>query len=261
MSIIDGLTSVKLQGGGNTSRLSFVFEDRSGCLKGVTLRRLASASPPPPFGPPIEARSAIFKVGSGQRLGVLDPDPPIDDPSLSTQAPTEIMSSALLASTFTIELDQRGISPDFFQTENNIRFAEPEELVATNLFVGGERAAAGKVRQSLDFLSWNGLRIYPLLRLERSRQDMQHSKGQLRNGGVVKTESGALVGVIASISADATYYSLIPMSSITELHRLTFARLQQSFTGEVKKQSIDLPSRGAHIQYLSPRLAELVGAS
>lgn len=260
MSTIDESTAVTVPGNALPSRLSFVFEDRSGCLKGVTLRRLVSVRPPPPFGPPCEARSPVLQAGTNQRLGFLDPDLSIDELSSDYQAPPEIMPSALLSSIFTIDLDQRDLSPVFFLERDNIRFAEPSELVGTNLVVAGEKAPAGKLRGSLDFLSWNDLRIYPLLRLERSRFDLDSRKDRLRNGAMVKTEGGALVGLVASMSADARYYSLVPISSVTELYGLTFARMRQNLSEDVKKAATVTPPKDPNLRFLASSLAELVGA-
>jgi hypothetical protein len=215
-------TLLTLESGGRRVRLSYVFEDDYGCRKGLTVRRLLPDPPTAshPNTSPTSQRLGVHTAG-GAKVGILDPEHWESEPQhpkdLHDQGP---LSVGVLTCVFTIS---RGvdIGPTFRRADRG-RVVDLTNCAGQAAHWDGKRI--GTILDQLNHLQLNDQCVYPLLCLERSNSDLVDQTSSIRNGAMVATEKGALIGIIVSIFDGGKFYAVAPIQDLLEWHRLRFLR-------------------------------------
>ncbi|MET4323606.1 hypothetical protein [Bradyrhizobium sp. RT5a] len=209
-------TQLKIRNTDHSVRLSYVFEDHGGTLKGLTTAQIVSASDPLSYhlGWPLPERREV--LADQAVVGILDSYRDLGMPD--TEDPSILRAGALTCA-FTV-LDDIELDSSIYAMSAKI--ASIDSSVGQPIHIAGE-GLVGTLLDEFTNLSWGGRHIYPLLQLERTDQDLESSN--LRNGAMVTTADSALVGVIVARYSARRFYAVAPIEDILDHHKL---RLPQS---------------------------------
>lgn len=250
-------TLLSLPKGDHCVRLSYVFEDDHGCRKGLTVRQLL-ADPFPSNDGEQECniqRSAVH-LENGTLVGFLDPE--LTDPATFEPGETgsrNLMSSAAMTCIFTIS-DKVEIDAVFhFEREGEI--ANLADLTGTSAHIIGV-GPIGKIKDEFNYLQLEGRCVYPLMRLDRSDEDKTSPNPGVRNGAMVTTECGDLVGVIVSVFNEGGSYGIVPIRDVLEKHRLRFMQDGMEVTDQQVQQTFKRSSPKWVSRPVNPKFEELV---
>ncbi len=249
-------TLLTLGGGGHRVRLSYVFEDDNGCRKGLTVRRLLPDPSSHRNMPPTSQRPGVHVAG-GTRIGILDPEAwerePFDVDNFEDQSP---ISAGALTCVFTISHGVP-ISSAFRSTggRRTVDLADCAGEVAH--FSDGARV--GTILNELNHLRCQDQCIYPVLRLERSKDDLLDPHPSIRNGAMLATDEGALIGIVVSVFDAGKHYALAPIRDVLEWHGLRFLGEDVDQPEEPRVAAVTRRRSLSLRPQVSSKLRELVG--
>lgn len=215
-------------------RLSGVFVDAGGSVKGLTvLRVLPGAEPTDRWMSTLKNFPQKVYCGEQTEVGILDPfwwqSREVAD--VYRQAPLSLTGGAMTC-LFTLA---KGVKLDDERwLKGHARIAAPEACVdmPVRLAEGGE---VGVIVDELNHLPLGGHSVYPLLKLRRSDADRATDVG-IRNGAMVYAQNGDIVGVIVATFGSGEFYSIAPIEDVMEWHALSFvAESTQVETREIEK--------------------------
>lgn len=201
------------------------MEDEAGCIKGLTVRRIAADTSAPSSYKPLQPshRERVRIIDSTQvELGLLDPDlwETEDFQNLLLWRSQSIPSGAL-TSTFTLTADVSISSR--FDFEGSAQTLEVADCLNCQAHLLSDDAI-GTFDTELHYAKWGDLFVYPVLRINRSSADLNSKRSVLRNGAMVTVGSNFLAGIIVSIFNAGTSYGVAPIRSVIEWHALRFRR-------------------------------------
>jgi hypothetical protein len=211
-------------------RLSGVFVDAGGSVKGLTvLRVLPGAEPTDKWLS--TSKDFLQKVYCGERaeVGILDPfwwqSREVAD--VYGQARVSVTGGAMTC-LFTLA---KGVKLDDERwLKGQARIAAPAACVDMPVRLA-EGREVGVIVDELNHLPLGGHPVYPLLKLRRSQADRATDVG-IRNGAMVFTQNGDMVGVIVATFGAGEYYSVAPLEDVMEWHALSF--IAEPMQGETR---------------------------
>jgi hypothetical protein len=219
---LDSQSQIRTKRSEKPVRLSGVFVDAAGSLKGLTvLGVLPGAVPTDGWSSSqmVVLPQAVLDVESAEQLGWLD--------RFWWQRP-ELIDSRAYASTswsggamtclFTLA---ESVTPaDESWVKSNAKIAALEAFIKkpVRLATGGE---IGVIEDELNNISLSDRLVYPLLKLRRLPADKSSNAG-IRNGAMVFAEDGGMVGVIVATFGQGEFYSVAPIGDILHWHSLDF---------------------------------------
>jgi hypothetical protein len=251
---------------GRRARLSYVFEDDDRFRVGLTSSWLSpSLNANLAFGEQKNAWPAIFH--GAEAIGHISTGPIGKDYArdLTRDPGPSILRAGILTCTFTLN-DAVQVS-DQFRNRSEGRIEKIEGIISGEAYILGE-GPVGRMLDDLEHLEIEKKTIYPLLRLERSTSDFSRSETGVRNGAMVTTSTGSLIGVIVGRSKDSRVYCVAPILDVLDWHRLNFASQSDgdgdtdaSVGRQISVDSSHNPERRGAVlpQKLDRRVVELVG--
>lgn len=210
-------TLLTVEGGDYPVRLSYVLADDSGCIKGLTVRSLLP-DPSQSTNGAIPAVRPRVHVNGGAVVGILDPErsgmEPGEENENQDRSP---ISSGALTCIFTIP---KGVIMNYpFRPPGGRCIADLADCAGVSAHLISE-VEIGTILDQLNYLQWKQRCVYPLLRLKRSEEDLENPDSLVRNGAMVSTRDGALVGIIVSIFDRNKFYAVAPIRNVLEWHQL-----------------------------------------
>lgn len=247
-------TLLKIRDVDHSVRLSYVFEDNGGSLRGLTTAQLVSVSDPLSYylGWPLRERPEV--LADNAVVGILDSYRDLGMPDIENPS---ILRAGALTCSFTL-LDD--IELDSSVSSAYATLASIESSVGQPMYISGE-GCIGMLLDEFTNLRWAERHIYPVLQLKRTDHDLESSN--LRNGALVTTADGALVGIIVARYSEKRFYAVAPIEDILEWHSLRLPQLPRNFTFGGPPRAASSPTRPEWPpkQALDHRLAALLANS